>query len=245
MAKNYYTILGVLPTATLDEIRSAYRSRVKQYHPDHFGKDSAPFLRVQEAYDVLSDPANRTLYDRTLRGQRAESTQAERPEPLTDRSRKQAAEPLRRARGPIDLGTISPMESFRTFRPSFDEIYDGMGNVFDLRNRPKAERLRTLTMEILVTPEQARWGGRVHIHVPVEVVCPTCGGEGAMNFFECWRCAGIGIRREEFPIQVEYPPGIQDFYQIAIPLDRYGIHDICPVLLFRISSPGDFEHHLF
>ncbi len=68
MAKNYYAILGVLPSATLDEIRSAYRSRAKKYHPDHFGKDSAPFIDVQEAYDVLGDPAHRASYD-TSRGQ--------------------------------------------------------------------------------------------------------------------------------------------------------------------------------
>jgi curved DNA-binding protein CbpA len=66
MAKNYYSILGVLPTATLHEIKSAYRSRVKQYHPDRFGKDSALFLRIQEAYDVLGDPSNRSYYDRSL-----------------------------------------------------------------------------------------------------------------------------------------------------------------------------------
>ena len=241
MAKDYYAILGILPTATLEEIRSAYRSRVKQYHPDHFGKDSAPFLKVQEAYDVLSDPENRTLYDRTTGGSRVERIQAGRPEPLRARSSKQAVEPLRRARGPMDLGTITPLESFRTFHPSLDEIYDSLWNVFDLRSRPKSERFRTLTMEILLTRQQARLGGRVHIYVPVERPCPTCGGEGVADYFECWRCAGTGVSREELPIQVEYPPGIQDFYQIAIPLDRYGIHDVCPVLLFRISSTGDFE----
>jgi curved DNA-binding protein len=52
MSNNHYAIWGVLPTATLEEIRSAYRSRAKQYHPDHFGKNSAPFRSVQEAYDV-------------------------------------------------------------------------------------------------------------------------------------------------------------------------------------------------
>jgi hypothetical protein len=51
MAKNYHAILGVSPTATFEEIRSAYRQRAKHYHPDYFGKNSAPFLGVQEAWD--------------------------------------------------------------------------------------------------------------------------------------------------------------------------------------------------
>jgi hypothetical protein len=47
--------------------------------------------------------------------------------------------------------------------------------------------------------------------------------------------------QDEFSLEIEYPPGIQDYYQVAIPLDRYGVPDVCPVLLFRISGESDFE----
>jgi hypothetical protein len=57
----------------------------------------------------------------------------------------------------------------------------------------------------------------------------------------CPECNGSGVIRAEFPLEVEYPPGIRDFYQIALPLDRFGVHDICPILLFRISHEVDFE----
>ena len=67
MEKNYYAILGVSQTATPEEIRSAYRQRAKQFHPDYFGRDSAPFLGIREAYDILGDPLNRSSYDRSLR----------------------------------------------------------------------------------------------------------------------------------------------------------------------------------
>ncbi|MBD3315970.1 MAG: DnaJ domain-containing protein [Chitinivibrionales bacterium] len=67
MAKNFYVILGVSKDATADEIRSAYRRLAKEYHPDRYGEDSAPFLRIQEAYDVLSDPSRRSGYDEALR----------------------------------------------------------------------------------------------------------------------------------------------------------------------------------
>lgn len=56
MAKNYYIILGLKKDASDEEIRTAYRRLVKNYHPDHYGTDNGPFLLIQEAYEVPSDP---------------------------------------------------------------------------------------------------------------------------------------------------------------------------------------------
>jgi DnaJ-class molecular chaperone len=60
-----YMILGVSPGATTDLIKSAYRKKAAQYHPD---KNQSPdaatrFREAQEAYEVLSDPARRKAYD--------------------------------------------------------------------------------------------------------------------------------------------------------------------------------------
>ncbi len=241
MSKDYYAILGVPRTATSEEIRSAYRSRAKQFHPDHFGKNSAPFRSVQEAYEVLSDARARILYDRSLREQGEGSLMYARPEPEIIRSRRVAAEPLKRKVEPLDVGTISPLTSFFSSRPSFDEIFENAPGAFDLPSRHKAERFRTLTMEILLTREQARRGGKVRIMVPVHASCPRCGGLGDLGFLQCWRCSGTGVSLEEFPLQVEFPPGIQDFYEVAVPLARFGIHEVCPILLFRISRESDVE----
>ncbi len=241
MAKNYYAILGVLPSATIGEIRSAYRSRAKQYHPDHFGQDSAPFMDVQEAYDVLSDPAHRDSYDRGRRPTGAGSTALTRGEPEVIGPRKPHAEPLRAGPKGVNLGTISALNSFRTFNPSIDEIFDRLGGAFGSHPQVKGERFQTLTMEVVLTPGQAARGGRARVVLPVEDICPTCDGTGDTGYWRCFRCNGTGIRRVEFPLDVQYPPGLRDSYRIAIPLDRMGIHDICAVLLFRISPMGDFE----
>jgi len=64
--KDYYEILGVPRTATPEEIRSAFRKKAREYHPD-VAKDKVKgaekFKEVNEAYEVLSDPAKRTKYD--------------------------------------------------------------------------------------------------------------------------------------------------------------------------------------
>ena len=66
MAKNYYIILGLNRDASDEDIRSAYRRLAKEYHPDHYGRDSGPFLQIQEAYGVLGDPVRKRCYDVSL-----------------------------------------------------------------------------------------------------------------------------------------------------------------------------------
>lgn len=242
MAKNYYAILGVSPTATFDEIRTAYRQRAKQYHPDYFGKNSAPFLGVQEAYDVLGDPSNRSSYDRSLHEAGIRIKSGPQAEPIIIRSRA-AAEPLTPSRRPMDLGSIFPQRSFRSYRPSFDEIFEDLWDFFDRPPETKSEQFRTLTMEIRLTRDQANRGGRVRIRMPLQHPCSTCNGSGDVGPFQCWNCGGSGSALNEFSLEVEYPPGIQDLYRIAVPLDKYGISGLCPILLFRISGEGDFEDY--
>ena len=65
--KGYYAILGLSPGASLDAIKSAYRSRVKTVHPDRNASSRAreEFQRLMEAYGVLRDVVARAEYDTT------------------------------------------------------------------------------------------------------------------------------------------------------------------------------------
>ncbi|MDH7516145.1 MAG: DnaJ domain-containing protein [Bacteroidota bacterium] len=68
--KNYYKILGVNENAGEAEIKAAYRSLAKKYHPDkNPGKKDAEarFKEINEAYEVLSDPEKRKRYDELRR----------------------------------------------------------------------------------------------------------------------------------------------------------------------------------
>ncbi|OIB57969.1 DnaJ domain-containing protein [Natrialba sp. SSL1] len=66
MGETYYDVLGVEPTATQDELESAYRECVLETHPDHNDAPDATeqFQRVSTAREVLTDEAERARYDR-------------------------------------------------------------------------------------------------------------------------------------------------------------------------------------
>ncbi|XP_075903883.1 dnaJ homolog subfamily B member 1-like [Nelusetta ayraudi] len=66
MGKDYYDILGIQKDASEDDIKKAYRKQALRYHPD---KNKSPgaedkFKEIAEAYDVLSDPKKKDIYDR-------------------------------------------------------------------------------------------------------------------------------------------------------------------------------------
>ena len=68
----YYTILGITECATFEEIQKAYRQKALLYHPDKNKSDNAHdiFIKIQKAYEVLSDPERRSKYDNDLNSYR-------------------------------------------------------------------------------------------------------------------------------------------------------------------------------
>ena len=76
--ETYYTALGIAEAATREEIKQAYRSLLKKIHPDTVSTLSEETRRhaeeatreINEAYSVLSDPAQRAEYDYSLAEQR-------------------------------------------------------------------------------------------------------------------------------------------------------------------------------
>lgn len=66
MGKDYYDVLGIKKGASEDDIKKAYRKQALRFHPD---KNKSPgaeekFKEIAEAYDVLSDPKKKDIYDR-------------------------------------------------------------------------------------------------------------------------------------------------------------------------------------
>lgn len=65
-AASLYEVLQVEETATAVEIKTAYRSLAKRFHPDAAAADGRDFIVIHEAYATLSDPAARAQYDRSI-----------------------------------------------------------------------------------------------------------------------------------------------------------------------------------
>lgn len=234
MAKNYYAILGLTTDATADEIRDAYRRLVKEFHPDHYSGDKRTFLDIQEAYSTLSVPSRRMAYDEKIERKSIRSY----PEYKKDISRPQP-EPMIPEERPLNIGDISLTRSFRTFTPSFDEIFDRLWSNFSSLSQPKSRAIQNLTLEVPITPEQARSGGQARILVPAQAHCPSCRGFGGIGPYECARCAGEGMIVGDFPVSISFPPGLSGDHTVLVSLDRFGIKNLYLAVNFRLTSEDD------
>ena len=236
MTKNHYLVLEVNSNATPAEIRAAYRRLAKKLHPDRYEAGSQPFLALQEAYAVLSDPDRRRAYDRSLQGEARIQRVAQRNQAEPLRSPSFAPEPLIPEKWPpFDLGRLSIERSFQSYSPSFDEIFDRLWQTFN-PFRSKVEEIKSLNVEVTITPLQAFNGGRLQLLIPSWQACPTCRGRGGVGPFECSYCNGTGAIEGEYPVTVTFPPGTPNNYAVELSLDRLGTRNFYLTVIFKVSE---------
>lgn len=155
--KDYYQILGVSRGASDAEIKKSFRKLARQYHPD-VAKDKKhaeeKFKEINEAYEVLSDPAKRKKYDEL--GANWKSGAEFRPPPGWE------GQPFRGGRGAAPGAEGSDFEFGGTgFSDFFEQFFGSRGGGFSgFRNNaePEAERGRDVEGDILVTLEEAAHG---------------------------------------------------------------------------------------
>jgi len=73
--QSHYDILGLDKTATNDDIKKAYKKLALLYHPDKYNGDSTMFKKINEAYQILSDPTKRSEYDNSYLNENNQNTQ--------------------------------------------------------------------------------------------------------------------------------------------------------------------------
>ncbi len=97
MDKNYYDILGLHQSASAEEIKSSFRKLAHKYHPDKNQGDKfceERFKEIHEAYEVLSDPGRRTMFDSVYntyfrKEHNAKTTNKTNAEDNTDKSKRE------------------------------------------------------------------------------------------------------------------------------------------------------------
>lgn len=163
----YYEVLGVERQADGATIKKAYRSLALQYHPDRNPGDNeaeAKFKEAAEAYEVLSDPEKRRLYDQY------------------------GHEGLNNAGfqgGFSDFGDI-----FSAFGNIFQDFFQGSGT----GSPNRARRGRDLVYEAVIEFTEAFTGTSMELKIPREESCQTCDGTGSKshNRTRCQQCGGSG-----------------------------------------------------
>ncbi|MCS6957927.1 MAG: molecular chaperone DnaJ [Aquificaceae bacterium] len=226
--RDYYEVLGVPRNATQEEIKRAYRKLARKYHPD-FNKDpdaQEKFKEINEAYQVLSDPEKRKLYDQY--GHAAFTAQPG--------------------------GEAYQEVVYQNIGDIFEELFRGFGfeDIFEKATRGRRREQRrpikgeNIVYTVELSLEEAFKGTVVSIPLVRDVVCdacggngydasrgervcPTCGGKGEVvqrQFFitiaqTCPTCGGEGVIREPCPkcrgkgvvpqreeVKVKIPPGV-------------------------------------
>jgi molecular chaperone DnaJ len=240
--QDYYELLGVSRKAPLKEIRAAYRKLARKFHPDlNPGDKSAEekFKQIQEAYDVLSDPKKRQMYDQF--GFYAEGYQGGPPPGAAG-----APEGVHFDFGGFDFGGAGT-----SFRDIFSQFFRGargepaeMGpqRGSDLEYEIEIsfwEAIRGTIKKMTITRLDQCSGCRGTGAAPGgQQVCPACGGTGrstqtarGLRFnLSCSRCGGSGrlqticrscggegvVRRSE-TIEVRIPAGMQTGSRVRVP----------------------------
>jgi molecular chaperone DnaJ len=208
--KDYYLILGVSRSESPSGIHARYRDLARALHPDVAGIDSTrAFQEIAEAYAVLANPDRRRHHN-------AELAQREM------RRRVETLEPSVTLRGdPVSLSGHPEM-----VRPSFEALVERLFRNFTELDAPTAERPEGLTVEVLLTPEEAARGVVVPIGVPRFQPCPDCGGTGYVWLFPCWSCDQQGVIASEDIVHVTIPPLSAPGAVIERPLIGLGIHNL-------------------
>lgn len=183
--RDYYEVLGVSKTATDDELKKAFRKLAKQYHPDANpdNKEEAEkkFKEINEAYETLSDPQKRKMYDQFG------------PD------------------GPAGFGGgagggsyyTSGFDGFSDFGDLgdiFSSFFEGgFGGRSSRRNNNGPVKGADLKASIDITFEESFLGIEKEIVITRNETCTTCGGNGAKPgtvIDKCNVCGGTGQVRQ-------------------------------------------------
>ncbi len=169
--RDFYEVLGVSRTASVDEIKSAYRKAALKWHPDRNPENKhdadVKFRECTEAYSVLSDGQKRQVYDTYGHAGLSGS-------------------------GGVDFNSTV----FQDFHDIFGDFF-GFEDIFGggRRGRSRSQRGADLRYDMTLTFEEASTGVTTKIKLPRQEYCEACNGTGAKKgtgVVACQTCRGRG-----------------------------------------------------
>ena len=234
--RDYYEILGVGKSASVDEIKRAYRTLALKYHPDRVPADQKKeaeekFKELSEAYAVLSDPQKRSVYDQYGHA---------------GFDQRYSTEDIFRG---ADFSSI--FEDLGFGGAIFENLFGGIDLFGGRGGGRRGRRGSDLELELPLTFEEAARGLTKTVTVPRRELCPDCrgeggerttcstcqgagqirhsagfmviartcqrcGGQGSMVRKACPKCHGEGQVAVERNIQVKVPPGVESGMRLRL-----------------------------
>jgi molecular chaperone DnaJ len=185
--RDFYEVLGVSRTATLAEIKAAYRKLALQYHPDRNPDNKEAeekFKEAAAAYEVLSDEEKRRSYDQFGH----------------------ATSGMGGGQGP----NMNMDDIFDIFNQMFGEGGGGAGTTKRRKKAtgPAPRRGSDLQQDLAITLKESYTGATKQIKIYHYISCATCEGKGAQkgtSYTMCTKCKGSG--------QLAYSQGFFTFAQ--------------------------------
>jgi curved DNA-binding protein len=218
--KDYYEVLGVSRQAGDEEIKKAFRKLARKHHPD-VAKDKKTaeekFKEINEAYEVLSDPAKRRRYDEL--GADWKQGAEFRPPPGWEGFRTG-----RRTGGQGRSGDFEFEFGGTGFSDFFEQLFGARGRGGGraparegFEEAPAGERGADIEGDILVTLDEALHGSVRTVTVRHNAVCSQCQGSGVSRQQSCPRCAGTGQTARTEDHKVKVPAGVIEGQRLRIP----------------------------
>ncbi|MCK9520769.1 MAG: molecular chaperone DnaJ [Dehalococcoidia bacterium] len=232
--RDYYEILGVDRNATPQDLKKAYRRLAMEFHPDRNPSHDAAdrFKEVNRAYEVLSDPEKRSIYDRFGHAG-VDGAMGGGPQSFEGFSTFDGFGDIfdaffgggsrggRRRRGPARGADLR-----YNLRLTFEEAVFGVEKEIEYTRLERCDRCTGKGAEPgsdLVTCPECNGAGEIRraqqsifgqfVNVSA---CGRCGGEGRIVQNPCSQCHGQGRIKKTRRISVKVPAGVDDGAQIRL-----------------------------
>lgn len=232
MARDYYEVLGVSRDASANDIKKAFRTLAREYHPDiNKDKDAhETFQEINEAYQVLSDDQKRAAYDRYghagVNGQGGFGAGFPDIEDIfgdiSDIFNMFTGARSSRRRGPRQ-----GMDLRYDLELTFEQAVFGDDVELEIMRHEACSVCNGSGAEpgtAPITCPQCTGTGRVQQvvgsalfgRVINEVPCPNCQGRGQVVKNPCHNCKGAGQEQVKKQLSVNIPPGVDDGMRIRV-----------------------------